>query len=90
MANQGSGLENEETKLCHRCKSIPATTFFSSRKPRIGSEYGFGPTEHYQLIEGSGALEELKLSAAAGCGLCKLFEDALRLSKYDPDEQLRR
>lgn len=90
MTNGASGLEHEERELCGRCKSIPATTFFSSGKPRLWYQDKFGPTQPYQLIEGSNAFEELKLSAAAGCGLCKLFEDAFKLSGSDPDEQLRR
>lgn len=90
MANERSGLKNEETQLCHRCKSIPATTFLGSGNPSIGAEYEFGPTEPYQLIGGSDAFKELNRSAEAGCGLCTLFQDALRLSPYDPDEQPRR
>lgn len=85
MANQGSSPENGKEELCHRCKSIPATAFFRSGEPTHGSEWA----EPYQLIEGSNAFEELKLSAAAGCGLCKLFQDALKLSIFDPDKEQR-
>lgn len=90
MANKGSSLENDKKKLCDRCKSIPATAFLSSGKLTIVSEYEFGPTKPYQLIEGSNAFEELKLSAVAGCGLCMLFQDALQSSAIDPDKQFMR
>lgn len=90
MANKESGLENEDKGLCDRCKSIPPTTFFNSGKQMIGSKSEFRPIESYQLIEGSDAFEELKLSAAAGCGLCKLFQDALEINADHPDKQLRK
>lgn len=88
MADEGSCLEEEGNELCYRCRSIPATTFFSSRNPRHKHQHKFGPTQSYQLIKGSNAFEELKLSAAAGCDLCKLFQDAIRHSGLDPEEQL--
>lgn len=89
MANKGNDLGNDENELCEKCKSIPATTFYNSGQPRIRSEYELGQEDRYQLIKGSNAFEELKLSAKAGCGLCKLFEDALRLSEPDPYEKVR-
>lgn len=89
MASKGGSLEKEINDLCDRCKSIPATVFLRNRQGTTGSEYEFGPAEPYQLIEGSNAFNELKLSAAAGCGLCKLFQDALESSSYNLEEEAR-
>lgn len=92
MVNKGSSLVTDKEELCNRCKSIPATAFFSRARPWVDwyERYGLGPAQPYQLIEGSNAFEELKLSAAAGCVLCKLFQDALETSIYHPNEHLRK
>ncbi|KAH6880427.1 heterokaryon incompatibility protein-domain-containing protein [Thelonectria olida] len=90
MGNKYSNPSREQTDLCRTCKAIPATTFYSSRPPRLGSDHTFGPTRPHKLFGGATAFEQLKQSAASGCPLCSLFADALRLSNYDPDDQLRR
>ncbi|KAH8807658.1 heterokaryon incompatibility protein-domain-containing protein [Xylogone sp. PMI_703] len=78
----------EQNKLCDRYRSIPPTTFYSSKEPRTRRENKFGLTETYQLFEGINAFKELKLSAAAGCSLCMLFQDALKLIIHSLDELL--
>ncbi|KAI8966188.1 heterokaryon incompatibility protein-domain-containing protein [Daldinia sp. FL1419] len=74
---------HEYTKLCNNCKNIPAAVFqhLSDLRPRA-------PVTNHRLIDGREAFEKLKLSAAAGCRLCLLLEDALRIGFYDPDKYL--
>ncbi|THV45836.1 hypothetical protein BGAL_0446g00110 [Botrytis galanthina] len=76
--------------LRETCNNIPAVTFFSNGNPTLGYQGKYGPTKSYQLFERHNAFKELRLSATNGGSLCKLFQDALECSQFNPDEHLRR
>lgn len=82
---------SEQNNLCDGCRTIPATVFYSGSAPSTAkNRQKFRQTSKHSLFQGKEAFHHLQQSAAAGCPLCCLLEDALNRSTYSPEDQLIR